>query len=79
MPWRSVQLTQNGNTTTTRTFGPHSALSNRDNLVVGPIAGNSWLRVNWFDVRRNPIQYRINVTVLGAGAMSFRVYAEKMN
>ncbi len=78
MAWKSVTLTQNGNTTVTRYFSG-SGLTTHDHLVVGPTAGTSWLRVNWYDVRRNPTKYRINVSVLGSVAMAYRVYAEKMN
>lgn len=78
MAWRSVVLTQNGNTTRNWLFegGP---LSSHDAVVVGPTSGNSRLRLERVDVGRNPNSYLLRLRVVGAGAMAFRFYAEQMN
>ncbi|SFQ14446.1 hypothetical protein SAMN05216419_10744 [Nitrosomonas cryotolerans] len=78
MSWTTGTVTQNGNTTLCWTI-TGSALSTHDNVVVGPIAGCSRLRINSIDVGRCPNQYRVCVRVLGSGAMSFRFYAEQMD
>lgn len=79
MAWKSVLLTQNGNTTTTWSFGPHSAISSHDAIVVGPVAGTSRAEIERIRVRTNPVNYLIQVRVTGAGAMTYRFFAEQMN
>jgi hypothetical protein len=79
MAWKSVQLTQNGNTTTTWSFGPHSSISYHDAIVVGPEAGRSRVEIERIRVRTGPVNYLITVRVTGAGAMVYRLFAEQMN
>ena len=79
MAWKSTQLTQNGNTTITWSFGPHSSISTHDCIVVGPSSGNSRLEITFIGVRRNPTNYHIRVRVIGSDAMAYRFYAEQMN
>ena len=79
MAWRSVQLTQNGNTTRTWSFGPSSNITTHDAIVVAPTAGNSRLELEHIRVRRNPTNYHLTVRVIGSGAMTYRFYAEQMN
>jgi len=79
MAWRSVQLVQNGNTTVTWSFGPHPDITTHDCIVVGPTAGDSRLELEHIRVRRNPTNYHLTVRVIGAGAMTYRFYAEQMN
>lgn len=78
MAWRSVVLTQNGNTVVDWSFsgGP---LTTHDAVVVGPTSGSSRLRLERIDVGRNPASYRLRVRVVGAGAMAYRFFAETMN
>ena len=78
MSWTTSQVSQNGNTTQ-HWVVTGSALSTHDVVVVGPTSGSSGLRVNNWIVRRNPTSYTVSVTVVGAGAMSFRLYAEQMD
>ena len=79
MAWTSTQVTQNGNTTTTWSIGPHSSLSTADAIVVRPSAGNSGLRINSVTARINPTRYDVSVTVAGSGAMAFKFSAEEMD
>jgi hypothetical protein len=79
MAWTANQVTQNGNTTRTWvTMG--SALSTHDAVVVGlTSATTSRIRLHWVEMGRNPTSYRTRVEVIGANAVAFRHYAEKMN
>ena len=78
MAWKSVVLTQNGNSTRDWLFegGP---LSSHDAVVLGPTSGNSKVRLIRTDVGINPNSYRLRVQVVGSGAMAYRFYAERMN
>lgn len=79
MAWTSNQVTQNGNTTRNWT-ATGSSLSTHDCIVVGlTSATSSALRIEYIDRYVNPNSYRIRVRVVGAGAVAFRAYAEKMN
>jgi hypothetical protein len=78
MAWTTSQVTQNGNTTANWTI-TGSALSTHDAVVVGPTSGSSGLRINSITVRRSPTSYTVNLSVIGAGAMAFRFYAEQMD
>jgi hypothetical protein len=78
MSWRSVQLTQNGNTTTTWGFGPHSAISFHDAIVVGPEAGSSRVELERIRVATGG-SYLLTVRVTGSDAMVYRFFAEQMD
>jgi hypothetical protein len=78
MAWRSVQLTQNGNSTRTWWF-EGGDLTTHDCIVVGPTVGNSYLELTRKIGRRNPTRYGLTVRVIGAGAVAYRFWAEQMN
>lgn len=79
MAWTANQVTQNGNTTVTWiTTG--SALSTHDCVVVGLTSGTtSRIRIDSIERGVNPRSYRTRITVVGAQAVAFRHYAERMN
>jgi hypothetical protein len=79
MAWKSVLLTQNGNSTVTWSFGPHSSISSHDAIVVGPVAGGSRCSIDRIRVRTGPVNYHITVSVTGGNAMTYRLFAEQMN
>lgn len=79
MAWTSTSATQNGNTTTTWTIGPHGSLSTHDAVVIRHDAGNSGIRLHHVTVRRNPLVYQARVEVVGSGAVAFRFAAEQMD
>jgi hypothetical protein len=79
MSWTANQVTQAGNTTVTWiTTGP--SLSTHDAVVVGLTSDTaSRIRLNFVEAGRNPLSYRTNVQVVGAGAVTLRHYAEHMD
>jgi hypothetical protein len=78
MAWTSNQVTQNGNTTVNWT-ATGSSLSTHDAIVVKPTSGSSGLRINSITARLSPTRYTVSVSVVGAGAMAFRLAAEQMD
>ena len=78
MAWTTNQVSQNGNSTVTWTISG-GALSTHDAVVPGPTSGSSGLRLENVTVRRDPTRYAARTTVVGAGAMSLRFYAEQMD
>ena len=79
MAWTANQVTQNGNETRTWTT-TGSALSTHDCVVVGlTSATNSRIRIDRIERGVNPTSYRTIITVVGAGAVAFRHYAEQMD
>jgi hypothetical protein len=79
MAWHSVLLAQNGNTRTTWSFGPNSQLTRKDNIVVGPETGSSYIEIERVRVRAQPLNYLITTFVSGTGAVGFRFWAEEMD
>lgn len=78
MSWTTAQITQNGNTTLSwHVTG--SALSSADAIVVRPVSGNSGLKINSVTARIGPHSYDVSVSVIGAGAMAFKLSAEEMD
>jgi len=78
MAWTTNQVTQNGNTTVSWNV-TGSALSTHDAIVVKPTSGGSGLRINSITARLGPTRYSVSVSVVGAGAMAFRLAAEQMD
>ena len=79
MAWTSQQITQNGNTTLTWT-STGSALSTHDCVVAGLTSNtNSRIKIDSIERGVNPTSYRTKITVIGANAVAFRLYAEQMN
>ena len=78
MSWTANTVTQNGNTTLTWTTSGGS-LSTHDEVVVGPVAGSSGLRLGDVVVQLGPTRYIAPVTVVGAGAMAFRFSGEQVD
>lgn len=79
MAWTANQVTQNGNTTQTWTT-TGSALSTHDCVVIGITSGtSSRIRIDSIELGVNPTSYRTRITVIGAGAVAFRHYAEQMH
>ena len=70
MSWTANTVTQNGGSTVTWTT-TGGALSTHDAIVVGPVAGNSGLRLGDVTVSMGP-SYTAPVTVAGGVAMAFR-------
>ena len=79
MAWKSVALSQNGNTTVTWSFGPGGGITTHDVIVVGPFSGNSRCEITRVRVRQGPTNYLITVRVTGASAVGYRLYAEQIN
>ncbi len=79
MAWTSTTATQNGNTTSTWTIGPHNSLSSHDCVVIRHGAGNSGIRLHHVTVRRNPLVYQVRVEIVGGNAVSFQFAAEQMD
>lgn len=78
MSWKSVPLSQNGNSARTWIFGPGGGITTHDAIVPGPFSGNSRIEITRIRVRKDP-RYWITVRVTGGAAVGFRLYAEKMN
>jgi len=78
MAWHSVPLTQNGNSTVTWSFGPGGGITRKDNIVVGPEAGSSYVEIARTRVRADA-NYLITVSVTGTGAVVYRLWAEEMD
>jgi hypothetical protein len=78
MAWHSVLLSQNGNTRATFGFGPSGGITRKDNIVVGPESGSSHIEIERVRVRADT-NYLITTFVSGAGAVSFRFWAEEMD
>lgn len=77
MGWKTSQATQNGNSTVV--YGiTGNPLSTHDCVVLGIDSGNSHVRIEHIDRRINPTKYVVRVRVLDAGAVSFRLYGEKI-
>jgi hypothetical protein len=79
MAWHSAPLSQNGNSVRTWGFGPGGGITRKDNIVVGPESGNSYIEIERIRVRATPLHYIITTRVTGAGAVGFRFWAEEMN
>jgi hypothetical protein len=79
MAWHSALLTQSGNSVTTWSFGPKPGRTRKDNLVVGPETGSSYIEIERVRVRANPLNYLVTTRVTGAAAVAFRVWAEEMD
>lgn len=79
MSWTSPEVTQLGNTTREWTASG-SALSTHDAIVAKPTAGvGSGVRINSITAFLSPTRYVISITIVGTGAMAFRVAAEEMD
>jgi hypothetical protein len=78
MAWHSVLLTQNGNSVTTFSFGPAGPITRKDNVVVGPESGSSYIELERVRVRADT-NYLLQTRVTGAGAVGFRFWAEEMD
>jgi hypothetical protein len=78
MAWHSVLLTQNGNSRLTWSFGPSGSITRKDNIVVGPESGSSYIEIERVRVRADR-NYLITTFVSGAGAVGFRFWAEEMD
>jgi len=78
MAWHTVPLTQNGNSTVTWSTGPGGGHTTHDAVVVGPYAGSSYIGIVSIFVRADA-NYQITTRVVGAGAVSFRFWAEEMD
>lgn len=78
MSWTANTVTQNGNTTVTWTTTGGS-LSTHDEIVVGPVAGSSALKLGDVAVALNPTRYSAPVTVVGSGAVAFRFSGEQVD
>ena len=79
MAWTSTQVTQNGNTTTTWSIGPHSSVSTHDAIVPKPVSGSSRIEFTSIRVKQGPTNYHITVQVHGSDAVAFRFAAEQMD
>jgi hypothetical protein len=78
MAWTSNMVTQNGNTTLTWSVSG-GALSTHDCIVVKPVSGSSGIRITNVTAFLSPTRYHVTVQVAGAGAMAFRLCAERMD
>jgi len=78
MAWHSALLIQNGNSVRTWSFGPGANITRKDNIVVGPESGSSYIEIERIRVRATP-NYRITTRVTGAGPVGFRFWAEEMD
>lgn len=78
MAWRSVLLSQNGESVTTWGFGPSGSITRKDNIVVGPESGSSRIEIERVRVRADA-NYLITTRVTGPGAVGFRFWAEEMD
>ena len=78
MSWTANTVTQNGGSTVTWTT-TGGALSTHDAIVVGPVAGNSGLRLGDVTVSTGPTSYTAPVTVAGGFAMAFRFSGTKVD
>jgi hypothetical protein len=75
MSWTSGQASQNGNSTLVWTLGPFPSISSHDVIVLGLLSAtfDSGVRIDNLVVRTGG-RYSITVTVIGAGAVSFRFH-----
>ena len=79
MQWRTVPITQNGNTDLIYILIDFSGMSSHDAVVVGPTIGSSIVEITRVAVRLSPIRYIVTVRVVGPGAMAFRIHGERVD
>jgi len=79
MSWHTAPLGQNGNSVRTWTISAGGGRTRKDNIVVGPESGSSYIEIERIRVRATPLTYLITTRVTGAGAVVFRFWAEEMN
>ena len=79
MQWRTVLITQNGNSTLDYNLINFPGMSSHDAVVVGPTIGSSQVEITRVLVRLSPVRYLVTVRVVGSGAMVFRIHGERVD